>query len=143
MFAPVRSKKGGNLPLSIRREMLRQLVAAAVSILMDAGNHVTENDANRFVQARLAELGTNIAAGTVGKWRGEVMAALPRGVGIPRMPDKVWPAPTAEEDPDHDLYRIWWCSWRKWRQKGNSASTAKCFVARGVCPEMKHHIDPS
>ena len=128
-----KSEKGGRTRASTQRELLKEIVAVAVSILIDGG--MDDRDANKYIARKLDRIGLHRSSLTIGNWRSTVMANLPCNVGMPGTPDQ--PKTTAPENPDVGLYLL---RWRQWRALGKP-QTAQHFVDRKLVPDMTSFLD--
>jgi hypothetical protein len=109
----------GAPPTATGHDVLKQIVAVAVSILQD--EVVARDAAVRYVKARLEKYGIYVPTGTIKKWQSEVRAELPRGVGMPRRPDTVGLAALRAEK-----CRPYLDDWFRWR--GQKTISAKAYV---------------
>lgn len=106
MLAPF--KRNGRPPTSVKRELLQEIAACAVSILMDGGWN--ERNAERYVANKLKSGGVQIDPPTVGNWRSAILEHLPRDCGYPGRLDNA-------EVRHHRLQRggLFLRIWRDWQ----------------------------
>lgn len=91
-----------------------------------------ENEAQDHVLDLLTALGFAgvTSTSTLHKWRANLR--LPRGVGVPRKPDRVLSGQLSDDYATH--YLEWWWLWREQKPKQQSAQDLKAAAAKVVAP---------